>query len=267
MRNLQRITFRTNPRGLRHLPLGVRSTGHYRVDRHYREHPKKKGFCQIFWGIAGRARFQHDGKSFEIGGGDIFIYRPGDVHDFRPLSTVWEYCWLTLDHADITAWLSGFGLKGKHPATGNCPIPLFTRLRSCLAECTPQGEREAANIAHAILTAATSNISEPEPDSLAARARDLIDEHFTKANWGISDVVSFTKVHRTTLLRSFLKHYGLNPSRYLQNRRLQKALSLLRENELQIQEIASLAGFSDSNYLARLVHQATGLSPREFRKQ
>lgn len=260
------ITFRVGQAGHSHLPLRVRSVGWNDVDFNYHEASLRKWFGQIFWCAGGGAEFLLGGRTVEVNAGEIFVYYPGDVHSFRATSRRWTYYWLTLDHADIAAWLTGFGFEQRHGVAGDCPFSLFRRLRSCLLECTPDSERRAANIAHAILTAATSHGVDLRGNSIAEAARRLIDEHFADSRWGIADLADALKLHRTTLLRCFTRSHGLVPSQYLQNRRLQKALSLLRESHLQIQEVTALAGFSDANYLARAVHKATGMSPREFRR-
>lgn len=262
------IVYRANVRGQARLPLRVRSAGRYIVSPAWDgERPKPKWFAELFWTVEGRGEFLLDGKTQAVKAGDIFIYRPGHAHILRAQSPVWEYCWLTLDHSEVGEWLDGFGLDKPRTSPGPCPTGLFMQLISALKECTPQGERRAAHLAHAILLAASSRTGEPEAGSIAERARRLLDVHCHDPAWSVSDAVGELKIHRTTLLRAFQKDYGMTPSRYLQNRRIQKALSLLRDNDLQIQEVAWRAGFSDPNYFARAVHAATGMSPREFRRQ
>ncbi len=268
MRSLQRsLTFRASRRALPNLPLSVRSTGHYRVGGGWRDTPVQKWFAEIFWIIEGHGTFGLADRVERVGPGQIFVYRPGDIHQLTATTTVWEYYWVTLDHPDIGHWLDGFGLERRIHSPGLCPRRLFHQLTACLKDCTPHGERQSAQIAHAILLAASSRLEEPDAASIGTRARNLIDAHYEKAEWSIGMLPGQLNVHRTTLLRGFLKDYGMPPSRYLQNRRIQKALALLRSSELRIQEIAWEAGFSDPNYFARAIHQATGMTPRQFRRQ
>ena len=71
-----------------------------------------------------------------------------------------------------------------------------------------------------------------------------------------------------TLQRVFRKTFGLTPSAYRIQMRLSRAASLLRQDGkgLRISEIASQCGFDDSNYFSRCFRQATGQSPRAYRK-
>lgn len=63
----------------------------------------------------------------------------------------------------------------------------------------------------------------------------------------------------------FKEVFGISANRYLLNIRLSKASSLLMTTDMNITEIASVTGFSDSNYFARVFKKENGLSPTEFR--
>jgi AraC-like DNA-binding protein len=53
---------------------------------------------------------------------------------------------------------------------------------------------------------------------------------------------------------------------YINTKRLQRAVSLLRSSGNSIQEVAEQCGFLDMNYFSRLFKRYYGISPREFRK-
>lgn len=196
--------------------------------------------------------------------GEIFFYYPGEVHEQRAADRDWVFCWITFDHPDSEKWLEGFGFGGRVHRAGTCPEKLFRQIAVALKDCTPQGERRAAHGAHALLLEASAAPA-VDAGSLASRARQLLDRRFSQPAWGISDLAVELEVHRSTLFRQFLSCYGLTPSHYLQNLRVQKAVSLLQHSTLQIQEIAWQSGFSDQNYFSRAVRKHVGLSPREFR--
>jgi AraC-like DNA-binding protein len=263
-KKLHRMIFRAHGRPLTALPLGVRSAGHFSVDEGWIEKPRKKWFTQLFWTVRGTGEFFRGGQGHVCGPGDIFIYQPGDVHDLCSQGR-WVYRWLTFDHSEAARWLRDLGLgEGVH-AAGPCPERLFNDLERALEDCTTEGERAASRLAYALLLAAASATSKVEISPPAIRARELLDRRFANPAWGIANLATEMGLHRSTLLRLFRTAYELSPADYLQNLRIRRALTLLRESPLQIQEVAWRSGFADPNYFARAIRQRTGMSPKELR--
>lgn len=262
----QWLTYRANPHGLSNLPLTVKSVGCYKMGRNWHEGPIKKWFLEIFWTVRGRGAFRVDDKWLLVGPGDIFIYRPGEVHELKAESENWSYAWTTFDHVDAPRWIEGFGLTGRVHQGGPAPMDLLEQIAGELLTCLPEGERNAAQLAHALLIKASSGASEVRESSPALHAKQRMDNHYQDPRFGVAEIAHELKIHRTTLFRLFQQQFGLTPSRYLQNLRMQKALSMLRESPESIQEVARLCGFSDPNYFSRSVRRATGVNPRDFRR-
>lgn len=58
----------------------------------------------------------------------------------------------------------------------------------------------------------------------------------------------------------------MSPGEYLARIRLQHALSLLRETELPVKEIAWESGISCASYFCRLIQEKTGMTPTQYRR-
>ena len=69
------------------------------------------------------------------------------------------------------------------------------------------------------------------------------------------------------LSRTFHTVTGIPLREYLVNLRIQKAMELLMNTTKTVTEIADLCGFRDPNYFGDAFRKATGLSPRDYRKQ
>lgn len=63
----------------------------------------------------------------------------------------------------------------------------------------------------------------------------------------------------------FKKETGTTLTDHVNQKRMERAIHLLRSTHLQIQSIAQHCGISDVNYFSKLFRRRTGLSPREFR--
>jgi AraC-like DNA-binding protein len=64
---------------------------------------------------------------------------------------------------------------------------------------------------------------------------------------------------------NFKKCFGLTPIQYINNYRINRAILLLVQNELNIEEISDAVGFESSIYFRRVFKQATSKTPLEYR--
>ena len=65
----------------------------------------------------------------------------------------------------------------------------------------------------------------------------------------------------------FQKHLQVSPMAYVNHCRVQSACRMLRQTEAPISEIAAACGFRNGSYFTQVFQEATGLTPREYRKQ
>ena len=66
-------------------------------------------------------------------------------------------------------------------------------------------------------------------------------------------------------IRSFKATFGETPHRYLQRRRIERAMYLLRTSTLRVTEICMQCGFSSLGTFSRTFRDVVGESPTEFR--
>lgn len=67
------------------------------------------------------------------------------------------------------------------------------------------------------------------------------------------------------LSRLFRREFGVGFNRYLITLRLEAAVALLHNTSLQIAEVASRSGFSDSGYFIKTFRRHYGTTPRHYR--
>jgi AraC-like DNA-binding protein/quercetin dioxygenase-like cupin family protein len=93
-----------------------------------------------------------------------------------------------------------------------------------------------------------------------------LENDFSK-DWKIPSLLKIAHMSRSHLMRVFRKATGQTPIEYLIRLRIQKAMELLRQTDLNITEIALTVGFNDSNYFSRQFLKTTGCTPSSFRLQ
>ena len=97
------------------------------------------------------------------------------------------------------------------------------------------------------------------------RARDKMDRSYDKP----LDVPALARVALTSeahFIRTFKETFGETPHRYLQRRRLERAMALLRETELPVTEICLDVGFTSLGSFSRTFTRVVGMSPRAYRE-
>ncbi len=96
------------------------------------------------------------------------------------------------------------------------------------------------------------------------RARDKMDRSFDKP----LDVAALARVALTSeahFIRTFKQTFGETPHRYLQRRRLERAMALLRETERPVTEICLDVGFTSLGSFSRTFTDVIGMSPTAYR--
>jgi transcriptional regulator GlxA family with amidase domain len=79
----------------------------------------------------------------------------------------------------------------------------------------------------------------------------------------IADVVFLSTSRFTDIFATIM---GRNPSEYLRYLRIEYSKALLTGTNMRITDIAMESGFSQPEYFARVFHQTTDMTPRQYRR-
>lgn len=74
-------------------------------------------------------------------------------------------------------------------------------------------------------------------------------------------------VSRAHFIRSFRETFGETPHRYLQRRRLERAMSMLRESDRSVTEICLDVGFTSLGTFSRTFREIVGMTPSDYRER
>ena len=98
------------------------------------------------------------------------------------------------------------------------------------------------------------------------RARDAMDRTFAKALC-IPQLAKIADVSEAHFIRTFRATFGETPHRYLQRRRVERAMFLLRATDRSVTDICFDAGFGSLGTFSRTFHDILGESPSTFRQR
>jgi AraC-like DNA-binding protein len=97
------------------------------------------------------------------------------------------------------------------------------------------------------------------------RARDAMDRAYAQP----LDVPALARLVHTSeahFIRTFKATFGETPHRYLQRRRVERAMYLLRETGLSVTDICLEVGFTSLGTFSRTFRDIVGVSPTEYRR-
>lgn len=96
------------------------------------------------------------------------------------------------------------------------------------------------------------------------RARDAMDRDFAEP-LTIGDLALVACVSESNFIRTFKAVFGETPHRYLQRRRIERAMYLLRTTDRSVTDICMSVGFSSLGSFTRTFRDIVGQSPGAFR--
>ena len=98
------------------------------------------------------------------------------------------------------------------------------------------------------------------------RARDAMDRAYARP-LDVATLARIAHVSPTHFSRTFRATFGETPHRYLQRRRVERAMFLLRETDSSVTDICFQVGFGSLGTFSRTFHAIVGSSPRGYRRQ
>src|SRR3979490_3402098 len=96
------------------------------------------------------------------------------------------------------------------------------------------------------------------------RARDAMDRAYAEP-LNVRAVATVAHISEAHFIRSFRAAFGETPHRYLQRRRVERAMFLLRETERNITDICLDVGFASLGTFSRTFRDIVGVNPTDYR--
>lgn len=246
--------------------LYVRSFGDFVLVPPDTETFRTLDFGEIFWPVSGRGKFFLGGKEHILKPGFVWYYPPGSRHEYYPLEP-FHYCFVSVAGPNAGMFFGLLGLvPGLNPA-GDCPVHLFAHLESDLQTRTAVHRVGALNTAFRIVSQISlGRYAHRKPEKTMDDARSFIESFCTDPDFSVTQLAAELRMHRVSLSRSFFKTFGTTVSDYITHTRLQTAMTMLKQTDFPVSEIAKNCGFHSGNYFSKVFLAHIGLSPQKYRK-
>ncbi|HEX8086136.1 MAG TPA: AraC family transcriptional regulator [Solirubrobacteraceae bacterium] len=97
------------------------------------------------------------------------------------------------------------------------------------------------------------------------RARDAMDRTYSEP-LDIPTLARIAHVSEAHFIRTFRATFGETPHRYLQRRRVERAMFLLRTTDSSVTDVCFDVGFNSLGTFSRTFREIVGVSPSEYRR-
>jgi len=98
------------------------------------------------------------------------------------------------------------------------------------------------------------------------RARDAMDRDYARP-LDVASLARIAHVSEAHFIRTFKATFGETPHRYLQRRRIERAMFLLRATDRPVTDVCLDVGFTSLGTFSRTFRDVVGTSPSAFRAQ
>ena len=107
----------------------------------------------------------------------------------------------------------------------------------------------------------------PREQKFFKEIRRIVEEHFPEHDFNVSTLCTHLGKSRVTLYRMLIKTPHQSAVQLIRDTRLKHALSLLKEGEVNVREVAANSGFHNHSYFTKCFRRQYGMNPSEFIRQ
>lgn len=107
-------------------------------------------------------------------------------------------------------------------------------------------------------------LSTPEPTGIKVM-KEFIHEHFCE-NITLDTIASSAFLSSSYASRLFKKEMNISIMDYVLQLRMNEARKLLKDSDLQIDEISDKIGYTDSSYFTKVFRKSEGVTPSQYRQ-
>lgn len=260
------------------VPLLVCSCGNYRLngdDRSCTQRPTGRPDYQLLYVVNGKAEFTVGGKTHQLTAGHMVLFRPDQPQHYQYHGkdhTQMYWVHFTGNQAENILQASGFAhdtcifYAGSDPALHQ----VFDNMIYELQSRRPGFQTMLELYLRQLLL--LSHRSAPSPTAVSSALHSMVEQaqRFFIQNYNtpisIRDYAARQNVSISWFLRCFRQVTGQTPTQYILSVRMTNAISLMRDTDWNLTQIAAAVGYDNPLYFSRLFHRHKGTSPSAYRK-
>lgn len=255
--------------------LAVIQCGFQRCDAGHSCGPYVYDYYSVHFIIEGKGKYMVDGREYELSAGQGFIITPGISTTYiADEKQPWKYIYATFTGADDDVLVRNAGLE-KPNVVFDFPLD-DSMMRDLMAMHEASKSFDALGydvIAYFLLVMSRlvrANINTSShsiyPEYYIKKAVYYIENNYNRSI-SIEDIAKFVGIERTYLYKLFKEYLYASPSTWLKEFRLKRAVKMMENNSLSINEIAYHTGFYDVSHFYRAFLKKYNVTPKKYRSE
>ena len=227
---------------------------------------------------SGTGQFSTRQGSFTAREGEVVLYAPGDLQDYRtaPEEDYWDLTWVHFrPRPSWEAWLqwprheNGLRHLSLEDENDEPFRAALMRMWKFSRRGIPGSLDFASNaLEEALLWAnvVASRTGKVPPDERVRQAADYLSAHLREP-FRLEKLAARCGLSVSRLAHLFKEQMGHTPQQFLERQRMQHARQLLRLTGLSVGEVAREVGYDDPFYFSNRFRRNVGQSPLRFRRE
>ncbi len=237
------------------------------------KHPRTQSVYTFHYVLSGKGTLHFEGKTYEIGAGEIFALPPAKPICYYPdPDEPWEYVFVEFNGTNAEKYLQEVGFSDEQPVKrcGN-PERLLSPTKECLENFkndVPVSHFEAFSVLMQFFHLALDRTHTVQnSEDVVSRAKEVVKTRFSNPDLTISQIAAALHFSHSRLCHVFRKHTGQTMVAYLNKYRMDYAEELLCKTNFPASKIAYMAGFREYTYFLMLFKRKHGETTSQFRKR
>lgn len=208
-------------------------------------------------------------KTYKAHAGDTLFFSQEDAHTVVNGGDVpYEAYFLYLYGPEVKGFYDSFQSKFGYVMTGFIPPSLADAVQqiTTMIQSGDENKYIISSLLYNLLTELLQKCDVSDGHDGITDAIKYVMEHY-KEKITLDTLSSMAFMDKFYFIRQFHSLTGYTPKEYQNELRLNEALSLLKNTDLSVTEIANEVGFSDARGLISLIKSKKGCSPSQLRKK
>jgi AraC-like DNA-binding protein len=226
----------------------------------------------IHYILNGKGKYYANNKCYELKQGEGFLIIPGESTFYQAdQEEPWEYCWIGFDGYDAGLILKKCGLSKDNLIFQDQSNGTFRdQLLSLIYHYNDCSNNEFLLLGQLYLCFSSIYLQmnsgeKVTSESYLKKALDYIYNNFTY-DIRIRDIAKHVGIERTYLYKIFIQEYSIPPQQFLISFRLNNAVNLLENTQMNMTEISYSCGFQDPPTFFKHFKKQYHITPVQYRK-
>ena len=244
----------------------------YRSRKHSSKKPRVYSRTSLHFISGGKGYFVRDGKTYELGAGDVFSVPAYEEISFYPdEEDPWQYYWFSMIGTGARDVVESTGITKQSPYFHYDKAELIEEQLDALLDSEFNHGEFYFRALSTLFRLIALFVKEKEGEntvatSLVGKAKKIILENYNNEHFSVSTIHEELYVSDTYLRKVFKRETGMTLQAFLINRRLSKAADLLRNRDYAVCDLCYTVGYSDEIHFIRAFKKKYGVPPKQFRK-